>query len=247
MLRVLQVILFYALLVWLGFLLLAGNILCLPLVLLPGNVRKPFVQRCISELISLFLWSAVVCRMMKLDLNALDALNGKSSVMLVANHPSMIDVFLIVSRVHRTSCLMKASIAGNLFLGIGARMAGYVSNRRTDRMLRSAINSLREGNLLLAFPEGTRTTRQPLNRLRPGFALIAKRASSPMQTLLIETNSAYLGKGWKIWKAPEFPLIYRVTLGDVIEPSASVIQTVAELQDYFETAIHTSIDPQLVI
>jgi hypothetical protein len=31
------------------------------------------------------------------------------------------------------------------------------------------------------------------------------------------TNSPYLSKGWKIWRPPEFPLIYRAIPGEQFE------------------------------
>jgi 1-acyl-sn-glycerol-3-phosphate acyltransferase len=184
---------------------------------------------------------------MRLDLSALDALNGKRQMILVANHPSMIDVFLIISRVHRSICLMKASIGGNIFFGVGSYLAGYVSNHQTDVMLRTAALSVAQGNLLLVFPEGTRTTRQPINEIKSGFALIAKRAHAPLQVLLIVTNSAYLSKGWPLFRPPQFPLVYKVSLGPTWMPGGTTSQTAQRLQAFFEQKISSSIDPGVAV
>jgi 1-acyl-sn-glycerol-3-phosphate acyltransferase len=112
-------------------------------------------------------------------------------------------------------------------------------------MLRQAAAAVRAGQTLLAFPEGTRTTEQPVNRLKPGLALIAKRARAPLQIILIETNSPYLGQGWKIWRPPQFPLVYRARLGPRVMPSSSVSDTVRQLQAHFDTALGLSINPCL--
>jgi 1-acyl-sn-glycerol-3-phosphate acyltransferase len=164
-------------------------------------------------------------------------------MLLVANHPSMIDVFLVISRVRQSICIMKANIGSNLFLAIGAYLAGYVSNRQTDAMLRGAAMAVERGNLLLIFPEGTRTTRQPVNDIKPGVALIAKRADAPLQVIVIVTNSAYLSKGWKIYRPPQFPLIYKATLGKRLFASNSITETASRLQACFEQQISRSIDP----
>ncbi len=245
--RIDQIVLFYALLIWLGSMLLAGNIAALPLILAPRRVREPVVQWGISIICRIFLAGMEVVGATRIDLTALDALNGKRGMVLVPNHPSMIDVFLILSRVPRTICLMKASISSNLFLGIGAYLAGYISNRQPDKMFRTAIERVREGNLLLIFPEGTRTTQQPVNPIQNSVALIAKRAEAPLQTILLTTNSAYLSKGWKIWKPAQFPMIYRARLGPQIDADQSIAETTARLQDYFERALTRSIDPALTI
>src|SRR6266404_3487783 len=69
-----------------------------------------------------------------------------------------------------------------------------------------------EGGVLLLFPEGTRTTRTPINPLAGSVALIARLANVPVQTLVIETDSPYLSKGWPLFKRPSLPIIYRVRL-----------------------------------
>ena len=159
MLRVGQVCLFYLMLLWLGLMLLVGNVGLVPLVLTPRSFREPIVQQLISGLFRLFLHGAERCGLMRLDLGGLDVLNRQKNLLLVANHPSMIDVFLIVSRVHQAVCLMKASIGSNILFGVGAYLAGYVSNRQVDLMLRSATAALGRGPHLLVFPEGTRSIR----------------------------------------------------------------------------------------
>lgn len=240
-----QVCLFYLMLLWLGAMLLAGNFGLLPLLAAPRSFREPLAQQLISGLFRLFLWGAQRCGLMHLDLHALDGLNRHAPVLLVANHPSMIDVFLIVSRVHRTVCLMKASIGANLLLGIGAYVAGYVSNRHPDAMLRQAIRALAPGQHLLVFPEGTRTTHQPVNALKPGVALIAKRAHVPLQTIFLVTNSPYLSKGWPLFRPPQFPLIYKATLGAQLASSGACSETANHLQAHFEQHLSRPIDPSL--
>lgn len=240
-----KILLFYALLIWLGSMLLAGNIAALPLIAVPRRVREPIVQWGISIICRIFLAGMEIVGAAQIDLSALDALNDKRGMVLVPNHPSMIDVFLILSRVPRTVCLMKASISSNLFLGIGAYLAGYISNRHSEKMFRTAIESVRDGNLLLLFPEGTRTTRQPVNDLKNSVALIAKRAEAPLQTILLTTNSAYLSKGWKIWKPAQFPMIYRAKLGPVFHADGTIAETTADLQTYFQQTLVRSIDPDL--
>ncbi|MDP2369857.1 lysophospholipid acyltransferase family protein [Rhodoferax sp.] len=245
MLRLGQVCLFYLMLLWLGLMLLVGNVGLVPLVLTPKSFREPIVQRLISGLFRLFLRGAERCGLMRLDLGGLDVLNRRQNLVLVANHPSMIDVFLIVSRVHQAVCLMKASIGSNILFGVGAYLAGYVSNQQVDVMLRSATAALGHGPHLLVFPEGTRTTRQPVNDLKPGVALIAKRSGAPLQAILIRTNSPYLSKGWTLLRPPTFPLVYQATLGSQLAATGKSAATASALQRYFEQELTSSIDSSL--
>lgn len=243
--RPLQIVLFYLMLFWLGSMLLAGNLLALPLFLAPRAVREPLMQRCISLVCRVFLDGTQACGLMQLELEALEQIDDRRGMLLLPNHPSMIDAFLVLSRVPHAVCLMKASISANLFLGAGAYLAGYVSNRRPEQMFRAAIASVARGNLLLLFPEGTRTTQQPVNPLQGAAGLIARQAGAPLQTILISTNSAYLAKGWKIWRPPQFPLIYRAIPGEQFTADAKVEITTQELQNYYRSVLKLSIDPDL--
>lgn len=247
-----QVLLFYLLLLWLGAMLLAGNLLCLPLALLPAARRQPLAQRLISGLCRGFLAGCTACGLMRLDLRALDELNQRDGgLLLAANHPSMIDAFLILSRLREVRCLMKADLVGNIFLAIGARMAGYVSNRRPEHLVRAASRAVRRGCCLLVFPEGTRTVEpplNPLNPLKPGVGLIAKLSQAPTQVILLRSNSAYLGKGWPIWRPPSFPLCFQARLGPRLPPPAAVAQAMDRLQAAFGQALPTpAVDPSFKI
>ncbi len=246
--RALHLPIFYAHLLWLGTMLLTGSLLALPLILTPAFIRQPVVQWGASLIIRFFLFGMALTGTGKFDLSALDALRRERRMLLVPNHPSMIDVFLILSRLPRAVCLMKASISRNPFLGIGAWLGGYISNRQPEKLFREAIDSVRAGNLLLIFPEGTRTTQQPFNEFRNSAALIARQAQAPLQTLIITANTPYLAKGWKIWRPPPaFPMCWRVVPGERFEPQSSTDATTTVLRQYFERQLVRSIDPELQI
>lgn len=149
----------------------------------------------------------------KCDLRALDALRDQPSLVIAPNHPSLLDAVLVISRLPRVACTAKAKLLRNLFLGGGARLAGFIRNDAPKRLVKEGIEQLRAGRQLLIFPEGTRTVGTGIDPFKGGFALIARRADAAVQTVFIESNSHFLGKGWFILRKPEFPLIYRARLG----------------------------------
>lgn len=212
-------------------------------LLLPRRHRREIGRALISGCFRTFFAVASALRLMRLDLRALDALNAESGLIIAPNHPSMLDALLITSRIRHTGCIMKARLWRNPFLGSGARLAGYVRNDSIGSMIRRAAVDLKSGGKLLMFPEGTRTTRWPVDPLKGGIAVIAQRARVPIQTVLIETDSPYLTKGWPIWKMPPLPLDYRATLGPRFavarSPSGSG-ETLAAMQDFFDEALSGS-------
>jgi 1-acyl-sn-glycerol-3-phosphate acyltransferase len=154
-------------------------------------------------------------------------------VILAPNHPCLIDALLILTRHPNLVCVMKSELMRNVFLGSGSRLARYVRNDSSRQMVKESVAHLREGGVLLLFPEGTRTVRDPINSLVGSVGLISKHAAVPVQTLIIETDSPFLSKGWPLFKRPTLPVTYRVRLGTRFDPPADVAAFTAELDRYF--------------
>ena len=170
---------------------------------------------------------------MRVDNSELLALRGERSIILAPNHPSMLDVVLVISRLDNVGCIMKAQLWDNIFLGAGARMAGFICNDSPRNMVRLSVQDLESGSKLLVFPEATRTIRAPVNSLSGGFALIARKANAPVQTILIETSSPYLRKGWPLFRLPPMPIHYRLRLGERFQPRDDVHSLVADVERHF--------------
>lgn len=176
----------------------------------------------------------------ELDLAEIDALGGQGPLVIAPNHPCLLDAVLIVSRLPDAVCVMKRSLLGNFLLGPAARLARYVRNDSLLRLATSASEELRDGGQLLLFPEATRSTAQPTGPFTDAVGAVARRASVPVQTVLIECDSAFLGKGVPLLARPRFPLHYRVRLGRRFEAPADVRAFTAELERYFARELAAS-------
>ena len=104
-------------------------------------------------------------------------------------------------------------------------------------MVRQAVTDLRRGGVLLLFPEGTRSVRAPVNPLKKSVAVIARQAQVPVQTLIIETDSPFLGKAWPLHAHPSFPVTYRVRLGKRFDPPQDVARFMRELEQYYRSEL----------
>ena len=173
----------------------------------------------------------------RFDLDALDALRDEPGLVIAANHPAMIDVVLIASRLPRVVCIAKASLWDNAALGAAARMAGYIRNDTPHGVVRHAARAIAAGSHLLIFPEGTRTEHGPVSPMKAGFALMARQAGVPVQTVLLESNTPYLRKGWGLLRQPPFPLVYRARLGQRFTVSSSADAFAQQLEAYFRAEL----------
>jgi 1-acyl-sn-glycerol-3-phosphate acyltransferase len=207
-----------------------GLVLCL---LLPRRVGAALGQRVTMALFRCFVGLLHLLGLARCDLRALDALRGGPPVVIAPNHPTYLDAMLVVSRLPNVACIMKADVLDNPFLGGGAKLAGYIRADAPRKMIRAAAEALRAGQHVLLFPEGTRTVQQPVNAFRSAIAPIARRSGAPIQTVFIEAESGYVRKGWPLLRVPDFPLVYRVRLGERFAPCADSKALLAQLEAYF--------------
>ena len=215
----------------LGLLSLIWNLLALLLYPVLPRATGRRVGRWIIAAVYAKFWSlARRMGMLKIESQALDALRDEAGLIVVANHPSMLDAMVLVAELPRSACIMKASLLHNPFLGPGAKLARYIPNDSPHGMIRAAVTALQQGGQLVLFPEGTRTQQWPLSPLTGSFAVIAKRARAPVQAVFIDTDSPYLGKGWPIWRLPPLPIVFRARLGRRFEPRENHHELVAEVQ-----------------
>jgi 1-acyl-sn-glycerol-3-phosphate acyltransferase len=238
--RAFQTALFYVLLFHLGAMSLTWNLVCT--VLYPFLTRAQGVvvgRAAISSVYRGFWQCTQWCGLTRIDSGGLDVLDRDGGLIIAANHPMMLDAMLIVARVPRGICIMRSSLMRNPFLGAGARLARYIRNDPPRGMIRSCVANLRAGGQLVLFPEGTRTVHSPINPFRPGITLIAQMADVPIQTVIIETDSPYLRKGWPIWRAPQFPVVVRARLGRRFEAETDHAGLLRRLEQYFAAELRS--------
>ena len=206
---------------------------------LPRAFGAKIGQKAIQRLFRLYLWLVTKLGTFRADLSALDVLKDEKGLILAPNHPTLLDAVLVLSRMPSAVCIMKSELWDNIFLGGGARLAGYIRNDTPVDMIRKSAEALKGGAQLLVFPEGTRTRKKPVNTFKGGFALIAKQAGVPVQTIFIDAENPCLSKGWPLWKKPEMPVIYRARLGKRFEVSGDVKTFVDDLEEYFRNELGT--------
>lgn len=204
-------------------------------ILLPRRLGRPLGRRMISWGFRVYLRILTLFCACRFDLSEIDRLRDQGPLIVAANHPSLLDAVMIVSRLPNAVCVMKASLMDNLLFGAAARLACYIRNDRALEAILSARDELLDGAHLVIFPEGSRTLNFPFDASSPSIGLIASRSKVDVQTLLIEFSTPYLGKAWPLFRRPELPLTCRVRLGRRFAPPANIQAFPAELDAYFHS------------
>ena len=199
--------------------LLAATVLpCL--ALWPGDPRERS-QRVIRATFRFYLATLQAIRLIRLKTEGLDRLADSGGAIVIANHPSLLDVVMLMAFIPRSQCIVKHQIWTSLLLGGLVRRAGYIRNDLDgEQMLAVCRDSLARGAALIIFPEGTRSQPGALPRFQRGFANLALLTGAPVLPVLITCDPPTLTKGEAWWTVPERRPVFRLRVGAMVDTAA---------------------------
>lgn len=141
----------------------------------------------------------------------------RDGLLILANHPTLIDVVFLISLVANADCVVKARLAANPFTRGPVRATNYICNDSGAGLIEDCIRSLRAGSNLVIFPEGTRTPLDGALRLQRGAANVAVRGGIDVTPVLIDCAPRSLTKGLPWWQVPRSRMQFRIEVRDDIQ------------------------------
>jgi 1-acyl-sn-glycerol-3-phosphate acyltransferase len=134
--------------------------------------------------------------------------------LIVANHPSLLDVILLISLMPQADCVIKGSYINHPLLGGAARGAGFIPNWQGPDLVDRCAERLIQGRSVIIFPEGTRSPVGRLGRFARGAAHIALRSGRDPVPVTIRCDPATLYRGKVWWDVPHRKFTLSARIGD---------------------------------
>lgn len=197
------------------------RVLILPLLLcLPGKApdRRRRARAAISKAFWLHVQFMYRTRTLDFVIEGAERL-GRPGQLVVANHPSLIDVVFLISQIRDANCVVKQSLFDNPCMRGPVRTAHYIGNDGSADMLDRAADVLRDGQCLIVFPEGTRTMPGQPPRFHRGAAAIALRGARTVTPVFIDIDPPTLTKGVPWYRIPHCRFRVRLRVGADIDPA----------------------------
>jgi len=191
------------------------------LALLPGDVcaHQRRARRTISRLFWTFIRFMARAGVLTYTVEGAERL-GRPGQMIIANHPSLIDVVFLIGLVRDANCVVKQKLWQNPFTRGPVRSTGYVSNDGSADMLEQAADLLRGGQTLIIFPEGTRTQPGQPPEFHRGAAAIALRGARFITPVSIHVRPSTLTKAEPWYRIPARRPHFHLRVGSDIDPAA---------------------------
>ncbi|WP_299008537.1 1-acyl-sn-glycerol-3-phosphate acyltransferase [uncultured Shewanella sp.] len=142
-------------------------------------------------------------------------LRNMKGKIIIANHPTLVDVVVMISLIPNAACIVKQALWRNFFLRGVLSSAGYIPNRGADLLLNDCKLELETGTNLIIFPEGTRTqVGEIINQFARGAANITLRTQTELIPIVLRTNAIGLSKQQPWYHIPARTIGMRVEVGD---------------------------------
>ncbi len=195
------------------------GLLVFPLLMLVYRApatRQRKAQWVIHQTFRFFMGLMQTVGIMRFEVHGLEKLRASQGELIVANHPTLVDVVCLISLLPRADCIVKTALWKNPFTRGPVQAAGYILNDGSPALVERCVQRLQAGNSLLIFPEGTRTERGlRLNDFQRGAANIAARSGAAFRPVIIRCVPSTLTKNEKWYQVPPRP--FHITI-DVREP-----------------------------
>ncbi|MEQ1801095.1 MAG: lysophospholipid acyltransferase family protein [Gammaproteobacteria bacterium] len=194
--------------------LLLGLVVCIVLrIIIPDpDAYAQAARRLVSRAFRLFVTFMSAVGVLRWRVDGLEHWQRDRSYLVIANHPTLIDIVFLIGLFDGADCVVKAGVLRNPFWGLLVRAADYVSNEDPAALLDEAAGRLRTGRTVVAFPEGTRTTPGQQLVAAPAVSAIAVRAGCTCLPVVISCTPLTLYKNLAWHDVPAARVDFRLRI-----------------------------------
>ena len=173
----------------------------------------------------LFIWMLWATGILTYEVQGREKLQQLKGTLIVANHPTLLDVVFLISMIPQSQCVVKQAAWSNPFL-IGVMWgAGYIQNEDPFQLVEDCVRHLDEGSNLVIFPEATRTVRGRPMHLKRGAATIISMTKRPVVPISISCSQPTLSKADKWYLPAPEKFHMRLVVHDNYDPMLDIVDT----------------------
>lgn len=179
--------------------------------------RKYFYSNVIHKTWKFFTAMMVKTGIIKVVIENAEKIENVRGKIIVANHPSFIDIVLLIGLLPDTVCIAKKELKKNFFMGNIVKSLYLINDEDNEKLLKESFEVLQKGFNIIIFPTGTRTVDTEELKLHKGASMIALHSKADILPVYINCDYKFLAKNQKIYDAGTKPVTYTITPNDEIK------------------------------
>ncbi|GLS83175.1 lysophospholipid acyltransferase family protein [Paraferrimonas haliotis] len=176
--------------------------------------RQLYCQASISRTFRFFTQFMAALNILTIDVKNLQGLQQQPGRIIIASHPTLIDVVILMGYLRQCDCIVKADLWHNPFIKHVVSMAGYIPNQ-SEGIIEQVEQRLSQGRTVLIFPEGSRTPVGQAVNCQRGAAQLAVRSNASIQPVVIQCQPLALYKGCPWYNMPASPMHFSINVGEI--------------------------------
>lgn len=168
----------------------------------------------------------------------------RPGLLILANHPSLIDVVIIGSLVPRFCAVVRSNLMKNPVIRVAIEGAGYITNDQGLGLVHGAEKALAQGDDVVIFPQGTRTPENGDIKFQRGAANVAIRNRRAVTPVVITCQPRGLARYQRWYQVPPRRMHFVIRVHDDLQvdpfleagvPEALAVRRLnAHLEAFFE-------------
>jgi 1-acyl-sn-glycerol-3-phosphate acyltransferase len=145
----------------------------LMLLLHPRERFQKYTRRMISGWFRIFIGIMEFLGVVELKTGDREVFGNLRSKIVVANHPSLLDVVMLISLIPNADVIVRGNLVENIIVGRVVSRLYILNSLDFNDIVAAAKETLALDNCIVIFPEGTRTPRSGELRLKKGAARLS--------------------------------------------------------------------------
>ena len=171
-----------------------------------------------------FVFIMQTCNVISIETKNSKNLKNLTGKIIVANHPSLIDIVILISYIPKADCIVKGTLANNFFMKNIVKSLYIINSLNFEEVLLKCDDSLKKGNNLIIFPEGTRTVPDQKSQISRGAAHIAINSKCDILPIKINCYPPGLLKNQKWYNAASEKMEYNLEIKELIDVKEYISQ-----------------------
>ena len=180
-------------------------------------------------------WIIVRATLLPVTVNGMEKVNPAQSYVIVANHESCYDIFLLIGFLRlKLRWMMKASLMKIPFLGAACRVSGFIpvdtsTPAKIHETYLHACKTITNGVSLIVFPEGRRSYDGTVGPFKKGAYMIADKLQLPVLPITIHGTYEVMPRQRDFHFAHWHPL--RIEIHEPVYPLSQGADNILHLRD----------------
>ncbi len=154
----------------------------------------------------------------KINFSNKKLLSNLSGKVIVASHPTFIDIVILIGTIPNSTCLAKKETLKNPFFKNIVKSIYIINDTELEKFKSETDKFLKAGFNIIIFPSGTRTVDIENIKLHKGSAVIALNSNAGVIPVKITTDYPFLQKHGSICDIGKRPVTYNIEVKDEIYP-----------------------------